>query len=713
VGQLYSRLGSFRGRVLVVALAAAIVALAAMASSASATVASQWSGASTTSQNWTDTHNWDFVPGSGSTLVFSNLGSCASPAACYVSDNNETAGFNVGQIAIDDGVPYDIFGNGITLGATGLSASATTTSSPGNHVQLAVPIALGANQAWTIDGGGSGQGVDLTGLLTGEPNTLGVTLSNSGILISESQNQEVGDVTVTGSDSGQTGLNAPNNGVVALTSGGDLNGTDNHTVTLHDAALSQGDNVTIGALTSTGGELQIGNGIAPPGILTVHGTVSLDSNTATLFSIGGGTTPGTDYGQLDAGSNNVTLDGALELNFAHHGGPCPTLNVGDVDTLITTTGTITGTFASVPDGTVVSTPGLGVCGQTQFRINYHTGSSPETVTATVVDNTPHSTSQPTISGNLSVGQTLTESHATWSSNGGSAPSSYTYAWSQCDTSGNNCLPVGTDSQTYTLQSSDQGHTIRVTERAANNVNQAAQAVTSSPTGVVAGPPSSAATPPVLQTAPLVIGSNVVGGKVSTTDGVWGGSTPMSFAIQWQRCGVTCSNIPGATHSSYTLTNADLNKRVRAVVAATNGGGPVFAVSNQVGPVRAPLFEIRGLLLATIVPKGKADSIKAILKAGGAVLTVTALEPGVEKISWYFLPPGAHVARAHHHAKPVLVATGRISFSAPGSAHLKLKLTKAGKRLLRHARRMKLTAKGTFRPTNQGGASVNRKFKLKR
>ena len=711
---LRSSVGRLRKRVVVVALAAAIAGLGAMASSASALApVSTWSGASTSSSNWTVSGNWDTAPSSGNALDFPSLSTCASPAACYSSNNNETSGFSVAGLTFDDGVPYDVFGNSITLGASGLTASPTTQTA-GNHVQISLPIALGANQTWTIDGGttGGGQGIDYTGQLSGSSSTLGVTLSHNGTLISEGQNQEVGDVTISGTDGTQTGLNAPNNGTVSLTSGGDLNGTDGHTVTLNNAALAQGDNVTIGQLSSTGGELQIGNGIAPPGVLTVNGTVTLDSNTATLFSIGGGTAPGTDYGQLNAGANNVTLAGALQLMISHHGGPCPTLNVGDVDTLVATTGTISGTFAGVSDGAFVSTAGSGVCGQTKFQIHY----SSTAVTATVVDNTPHSTSKPTISGNLWVGQTLTEGHATWSSNGGSAPSSYIYRWDRCDASGNNCFPVGGNSPTYTLQPGDQGHTFDVFERASNNEGEAAQGVTSSPTGVVqAGaptPPAPSATPPVNQTAPLASGSNVVGGTVSTTNGVWGGSSPMSFAIVWQRCGVTCSNIPGAAGSSYKLTSADINKRVRAVVAASNSAGGMFAVSNQVGPVKAAPFEIRGWLLAESVPKGKADSIRAILKAGGAVLRVTAIEPGSELIGWYFAPRGAHSARGHH-PKAVLVATGRISFSAPGSANLKLKLTKSGRRMLQHARRMRLTARAAFTPTGQSGTSVKKQFMLKR
>ena len=64
-------------------------------------------------------------------------------------------------------------------------------------------------------------------------------------------------------------------------------------------------------------------------------------------------------------------------------------------------------------------------------------------------------------------------------------------------------------------------------------------------------------------------------------------------------------------------------------------------------------------------------------------------------------------------KPVLIASGRHRFAAAGSATITVKLTAAGRRQLRRAKRLGLTAKGTF--TSSPGAPVTaaRRFTLRR
>jgi CHAP domain len=77
---------------------------------------------------------------------------------------------------------------------------------------------------------------------------------------------------------------------------------------------------------------------------------------------------------------------------------------------------------------------------------------------------PAGTSLPTISGNTSVGQTLTESHGSWTNN----PTAYAYQWEDCDAAGQSCSAIsGATSQTYTLTATDSGDTIRVQETASN------------------------------------------------------------------------------------------------------------------------------------------------------------------------------------------------------------------------------------------------------
>jgi hypothetical protein len=110
------------------------------------------------------------------------------------------------------------------------------------------------------------------------------------------------------------------------------------------------------------------------------------------------------------------------------------------------------------------------------------------------------------------------------------------------------------------------------------------------------------------------------------------------------------------------------------------------------------------------PVGPAASIAAILKTGGYLASVHAPKPGTAKVVWYLVPKGAHVAAKR---KPIVVASGSKTLKKPGKAKLKVKLTKAGKALLKKAKTLKLTAKGSFKPKGKKATTATQVFKLKR
>ena len=77
---------------------------------------------------------------------------------------------------------------------------------------------------------------------------------------------------------------------------------------------------------------------------------------------------------------------------------------------------------------------------------------------------PSNTAPPTVSGATTQGQTLTTTNGTWDN----LPTSYAYAWQDCDASGNNCTTIsGATSSTYTLGSGDVSHTVRAVVTASN------------------------------------------------------------------------------------------------------------------------------------------------------------------------------------------------------------------------------------------------------
>lgn len=116
---------------------------------------------------------------------------------------------------------------------------------------------------------------------------------------------------------------------------------------------------------------------------------------------------------------------------------------------------------------------------------------------------------PTISGTPEAGQTLTATNGTWSG----TPTSFRYAWSRCDTTGNACVEVGgATGKIYTLVDADVGHTFRVRVTARNS--SGAGRATSAPTAVVSpsGCPPGTGTIQVATLAPparlMVAGASV-------------------------------------------------------------------------------------------------------------------------------------------------------------------------------------------------------------
>jgi hypothetical protein len=345
-----------------------------------------WSGnAASGTPSWSNGFNWaggTAPTGTVGTLTFSTLGSCPSTKTCYTSDNDVT-GLVADRIAIDVGSPYNITGKGITLDG-GVTASSTGVNTAG----LNLPIALGAPNTWTIDGTNGGS-LAVLGAISGASKTLAIDVANGAALDLIADN-EVGAVSIAGHDPDHSGIDAISNGLVIVGTGSKLNATDGNSVVLTDAQVRlEGFQTTpavaIGPLTSAGGAVEVTDGIA-----TVEGSVTLDSNSALLVGINQpGTTAGTDYGQLSAKGAVSLGTSTLDLLIPDvGGGPCPALSPGDVDTLVTTTGSLVGRFAGIPQGALVTTSSsLGCQGQSTLRVSY----TPHTVTATVVSSGPSTT----------------------------------------------------------------------------------------------------------------------------------------------------------------------------------------------------------------------------------------------------------------------------------------------------------------------------------
>jgi hypothetical protein len=357
-----------------------------------------WSGqANKPVPKWSEAANWTpaTAPASSASigaLSFPALAgkglSCTFPGpegGCGYASNNDVSALSVESMSIDDGEDYAISGEPITLGSGGLSAAPAAVTSKLTISELALPVVLGASQTWSIGGEGSGHllqnDLNLSGNLTGSGSALTIDMSGGPALFLENET-EVGSVAIDGANTAQAGIL---NGAVELF-GGALNSSDKNPVSLRHIFLT--GTGAVGPLTSEAAELAVGSDAYPAEGIEAA-SVKLDSASHLGFQISGaGASAQKDYSQL-------TAHGALELSNAtfevvlrppEKGKPCPTLLPGQTYTFLSTTGTLSGSFANAPEGgPEIPIRFAAACSQLSqtMRIAYHESAGAATVTGTV------------------------------------------------------------------------------------------------------------------------------------------------------------------------------------------------------------------------------------------------------------------------------------------------------------------------------------------
>ena len=204
---------------------------------------------------------------------------------------------------------------------------------------------------------------------------------------------------------------------------------------------------------------------------------------------------------------------------------------------------------------------------------------------------PSNTALPSVTGTATQGDTLSTSNGSW--NG--SPTSFTYAWEDCDSSGANCSAIGgATSSGYTLASADVGHTVRAVV-SAHNASGAAPA-SSAQTAVVSSASGTSGEAPVNTVLPAITDSTQSGryayaDVLTATNGTWtvngvttscGAASGMVCAYQWQDCppaGGSCTNITTGDclvlcQSTYRVQASDEGYDIRVIVTAGAASGGV-------------------------------------------------------------------------------------------------------------------------------------------
>ena len=192
---------------------------------------------------------------------------------------------------------------------------------------------------------------------------------------------------------------------------------------------------------------------------------------------------------------------------------------------------------------------------------------------------PSPSKQPDPHGTAQVGQTVSVDDGSWH---GTAPFTFTYQWQRCSASGTCTSIGGATKSTYVPASGDVGYRLRATVTARNSAGSAS--IVSNVTSAIVA----AGARPAVTKQPDPHGTAQVGLTVTVDNGTWSGTTPITYAYQWQRCSASgaCTSIGGATASSYVPAAGDAGYRLRATVAAKNSVGSASVASNLTAAVVA-------------------------------------------------------------------------------------------------------------------------------
>ena len=287
---------------------------------------------------------------SGTTLTYNGIAAGAGALTKIDTGTLVLGGANtyIGGTTVSAGTLKDGVANALPTTAT-LTVNGTGTFDLGGFAQTVGGLADGGVSTGTVTDSRSaatftvndGLANSFAGLITNGNNALALTKSGAGTLTLSNTNTFSGATTV---NAGTLLVNGSQSGSILTVNGG---------------AVLGGANGTVGVLNVSGGTVSPGAALGASGIL-YSGSVNFGSTSTYNVDLNG-TTAGSGYDQLKA-TGTATISTSTILNVTIGTGFTPT--VGNTFAIILSPNAISGTFASLPEGTT-----YGVGGQL-FRISY-------------------------------------------------------------------------------------------------------------------------------------------------------------------------------------------------------------------------------------------------------------------------------------------------------------------------------------------------------
>lgn len=716
------------------------IALAAGAASASAQTTYTWTGAApSTNHNFSTAANWDAngspSPGADTTINFPELNS--NPAcivqprtdACYRAVDDDAGQLSIGSLTLDDADNYAITADSSTAPAPSLSLGSggiqavSYPQSRASDAQILLPTALSAPQTWSFGGDPSANnqpGELIFGqAVTGAGENLAISASSAydsahgTPTVQFGAGADVGAISVAGVD-------------VDLLNGSDLNGTDASSVAVSGSSLAvPGAGSEIGPLTLTGATLLIGGfGSPPDATLQVNGNASADPDSTLVFHIDqNGSVAGADFSQLT--STGIVSLGGSSLQLEQGYGPglsCQTLSAGDQATLISA-GTISGTFAGLPNGTIGQLYSCSSVNPIPVEINY-TGS---TVTATVMDQTttalqvpaPPTTNQAVTLTATVIGTAAVPAGTVAFANGGAVIPGCA---SQPLTASSGDSATATCTTSFAAASSPESLTAAYAPSSASLASS-----TSSPTTLLVTQSSTTTSLSVSSATPSV-GSSVTY-TATVTPGASGVVAPTG-TVQFLDGGTPISSCPAQSIGSGTVTctTSYAGGGSHAITAAYGGDGNFVGSTSPIETVSVPTA---GGSLHLPAPGSDIPWLAGRAKVSGTTVTVpvrcqAGLASCVAKLQLIAIEKvqngnvvsvsgRALASRARSTTRRMVAGSSTITIAAGQRKKFKVSLNRLGRRLLaaRHPLKLTLELSQSFNGVTTTGASKTVTFRLAR